>query len=144
MWEGEGYKKLEIYQLAHGLALEVHNLTLALPRWEMSEEGSQLRRSSKSVVAQIVEGYGLRIYKKDFLLYLHRAYASTLETIEHLELAYGTGSLKDESLYTRLVDQYSLLAKKLMRFIQAVVNGHDQPLWVKEGGLEYNTGPDQA
>ena len=144
MSEGEGYKKLEIYQLAHGLALEVHNLTLALPRWEMSEEGSQLRRSSKSVAAHIGEGYGLRIYKKDFLLYLHRAYASTLETIEHLELAYGTGSLKDESLYVRLVDQYSLLAKKLMRFIPAAVNGHDQPLWVREVDTEYDSGSDQA
>ena len=144
MWEGEGYKKLEIYQLAHGLALEVHNLTLALPRWEMSEEGSQLRRSSKSVVAQIVEGYGLRIYKKDFLLYLHRAYASTLETVEHLELVFKTGSLKDESLYTRLVNQYTLLAKKLMRFIQAVVSDHDRPLWVKEEDLKYDSGSDQA
>jgi len=144
MSEGEGYKKLEIYQLAHDLALEIHTLTLALPRWEMTEEGSQLRRSSKSVAAQIVEGYGLRIYKKDFLLYLHRAYASTIETVEHLELVCKTGSLKDEALYVKLFNQYTVLAKKLMRFIQAVANGHDKPLWVKEGDLEYNTGPDQA
>jgi four helix bundle protein len=144
MSEDEGYKKLGISQLAHDLAIEVHTMTLRLPRWEMSEEGSQRRRSSKSVAAQIVEGYGLRIYKKDFLLYLHRAYASTLEIVEHLELAYKTGSHKAESLHNRLVSEYSLLAKKLMRFIQAVTSGHDRPLWVMEEDEEYDSGPSQA
>jgi four helix bundle protein len=144
MSEDEGYKKPEIYQLAHDLALEVHTMTLRLPRWEMSEEGSQLRRSSKSVAGHIVEEYDLRIYKKDFLLYLHRAHASILETVEHLELAYKTGSHKDESLRHRLVSECSLVAKKLIRFIQAVTSGHHRPLWVREDDEEYDSGPGQA
>jgi four helix bundle protein len=142
--EDEGYKKFEMYQLAHDLAIEVHTMTLRLPRWEMSEEGSLLRRSSKAAAAQIVEGYGLGIYKKVCLLSLHRTYASTLETVEHLALVYKTGSHKDESRYNRLVSEYSLLAKKLMRFIQAVTDGHDRPLWVREGDEEYDSGPSQA
>jgi hypothetical protein len=39
-----GYKKLEIYDLAHSLALKVHKLTMSLPKFEMYEEGGQIRR----------------------------------------------------------------------------------------------------
>ncbi len=64
------YKDLEIYQLAHALAVECHKVSLRLPKFEMYEEGSQLRRSSKSVSTQIVEGFGRRRYKADFLCIL--------------------------------------------------------------------------
>jgi hypothetical protein len=57
------YRDLEIYQLAHALALRVHEMTLSLPKFELYEEGSQIRRSAKSAVANIVEGFGRRRYK---------------------------------------------------------------------------------
>ena len=38
----EGYKKLEIYQLAHRLAIDVHAMTMNLPKHELYEEGSQI------------------------------------------------------------------------------------------------------
>ncbi|MCZ6777265.1 MAG: four helix bundle protein [Ignavibacteria bacterium] len=79
-----GYKKLEVYQLAHRLAVEVHKMSLGLPKHELYEQGSQIRRSSKSVSAQIVEGFSLRKNKNEFLQYLNRAYASATETLEHL------------------------------------------------------------
>lgn len=60
-----GYKKLEVYKLAHVLAVKVHKMTLTLPKFEMYEEGSQVRRSSKSVSSQIVEGFALRKYKAE-------------------------------------------------------------------------------
>jgi len=44
------YKKFEIWQLSRELVIEIHKMTLSkLPKFEMYEEGSQLRRSSKSV-----------------------------------------------------------------------------------------------
>ena len=65
-----GYEDSKIYQLAKQMAVELHQLTLnELPKFEMYEQGAQIRRSSKSVVANFVEGYGRRMYKKeDFLL----------------------------------------------------------------------------
>jgi four helix bundle protein len=69
----EGHKKLQIYQEAHKLAIEVHNLTLKLPLFERFEEGSQIRRSAKSVASNIVEGYALRKYKNEFVHFLFRA-----------------------------------------------------------------------
>jgi four helix bundle protein len=50
--EEQGYKKLEVYQLAHKLAVEVHGMSMQLPKHEMYEQGSQIRRSSKSVSAR--------------------------------------------------------------------------------------------
>ena len=45
-------------------------MSLDLPKFEMFEEGSQIRRSSKSVRSNIVEGYGKRHYKNDFIRFL--------------------------------------------------------------------------
>ncbi|MFQ5855924.1 MAG: four helix bundle protein [Anaerolineae bacterium] len=66
----QSYRDLEIYQLAHKLAVEVHKMTLKLPRFEMYEEGRQIRKSSKSIPNTIVEGFGRRRYKGDFVRFL--------------------------------------------------------------------------
>ena len=80
------YKKLEVWQLARDLVIEIHKMTLSLPKFEMFEEGSQIRRSSKSVRSNIVEGYGRRNYKNDYLRFITYALASNDETIDHLKL----------------------------------------------------------
>ena len=55
------YKKLEIWPLARELVIDIHRMTLnKLPKFEMFEEGSQIRRSVKSVKSTIVEGHGRR------------------------------------------------------------------------------------
>jgi four helix bundle protein len=130
--EDKGHKKLEIYQLAHSLAVRAHKLTLSLPSFERYEEGSQLRRSSKSISANIVEGYALRRYKNEFMHYLFRAYGSAEESIEHLELLFETNSLTDEGLFKELHDGYNQLAGKLLRYLQAVDKEFDIPRFMKE------------
>jgi four helix bundle protein len=45
----KSYKDLEIYKLAYELAIKVHRFSLTLPKYELFEEGSQVRRSSKSI-----------------------------------------------------------------------------------------------
>lgn len=55
------YKNLEIWQLARELFIDIHKMTIAkLPKFEMFEEGSQIRKSIKSAKSTIVEGYGRR------------------------------------------------------------------------------------
>ncbi len=61
------YRDLDIYKKAHKLAVEIHQMSLGLPKFEMNEEGGQIRRSSKSVKSTIVEGFGRRRYKQDFI-----------------------------------------------------------------------------
>ena len=138
--EEQGYKKLEIYRMAHHLAVDIHRMTTALPRHELFEEGGQIRRSSKSVAAQIVEGYCLRNHKNEFLQYLNRAFASCHETVEHLELLYETGSLSDESLYKHLLEDYNRLCRMIYRFIAGVSAEHITPTFVREGSEESGEG----
>ena len=115
------YKNLEIWQEARKIAIEVHRMTLEkLPKFEMYEEGSQIRKSSKSVKSTIVEGYGRRKYKREYIRFLIFAIASNDETIDHLETLYETGSLKDRELYINLHDRIEILGKKLNNFIKAV------------------------
>ncbi len=114
------YGNSDIRKLASKAAVEIHKMSLfELPRFELYEEGSQIRRSSKSVVANIVEGYGRRRYKADFVRFLTCALASCDETRDHLEILRETGSLKNEDLYDRLDLQNDELGRKLNRFIQA-------------------------
>lgn len=62
------YKKLEIWQLADELVVLIHEMTLTkLPKFEMFEEGAQIRKSIKNVKATIVEGYGRKRYKAEFI-----------------------------------------------------------------------------
>jgi four helix bundle protein len=62
------YRDLEIWKLASEAAVGVHRMTLQeLPKFEMFEEGSQIRRSVKSIRSNIVEGYGRRRYKQEFI-----------------------------------------------------------------------------
>ena len=66
----ETYKDLEIYQISHQLGVDIHKFTLRLPKFEIYETGSQLRRASKSVSVNIVEGYCRRRYKAEFIRFL--------------------------------------------------------------------------
>ena len=88
----------------------------------MFEEGSQIRRSMKSVKSAIVEGYGRRRYKQEFILTF--AIASNDETIDHLETLFETGSLDDKNLYQSLHKRLNTLGKKLNQFIQSVEREH--------------------
>ena len=99
----------------------------SLPKFEMYEEGSQIRRSVKSTRSNIVEGYGRRRYKQDFIRFLTNALASNDESMDHLETLYETGSLKDEPLFLQLSEELNILGKMLNRFIQAVEQGHEYP-----------------
>lgn len=102
------YKKLDIWKRSRALVIEIRNMSLALPRFELYETGSQIRRSSKSVKANIVEGYGRRYYKNDFIRFIIYELASADETIDHLETLYETESLKDEVLFKDLLEQVNI------------------------------------
>ena len=119
------YKKLEIWQLAKNMTIEIHKMSLLLPKFEMYEEGSQIRRSSKSVRSNIVEGYGRRKYKNDFIRFLVYALSSNDETIDHLETLFETGSLKDQELFDSLHGDLELLAKKINKFTSSVTTQHN-------------------
>ena len=113
------YRDLDVYKISFDLFIRTHRFTLLLPKYEMFELGSQIRRSADSVNSNIVEGYGRRRYKNDYIKFLTYSHASNDETLNHLKKIY--------LLYPELTDavelakEYDLLGGKLNRFIAYVV-----------------------
>lgn len=114
----KSYKDLDIYTEACNLALKIHSLSLQLPAYELYEQGSQIRRSSKSIKDNIVEGYGRRRYKNDFIKFLVYAQASCDETTSQLEMISEI-HFKENPL-TELKESYNTLGKRINKFIQYV------------------------
>ena len=114
------YRDLEIYKLAFELAVRVHKATLKLPKFELFEQGSQIRRSSKSVKDQLAEGYGRRRYKAEyikFLIYSHSSCDETLSQLEMLNTLYP-----EMTEFSSLSDEYAVLGRKINSYIEYVDN----------------------
>lgn len=118
-----GYEDTELYKLAKQMAVEIHKITLNdLPKFEMYEQGSQIRRSSKSVVANFVEGYGRRQYKAEYIKFLTYALASCDETKAHLELLHETQSLSSER-FQYFYGNYRKIGAMLYNLRQSIIKG---------------------
>jgi four helix bundle protein len=116
----KSYRDLDIYNESKRLAIEIHNVSMTLPKFELYEEGSQVRRSSKSVTSMIVEGYGRRRYKADYIKHLIFAQAECDETMTHLDFLFETDSFKDELSYKKLKEEYDSLSRRINKFTQWV------------------------
>ncbi len=123
----KSYRDLEIYQEPKRLAIEIHKMTMTPPKFEMYEEGGQIRRSSKSVTSMIVEGYGRGRYKADFIKYLIYSQSECDETILHLDFLFETGSLKDTDKCKEMNKDYDSLSKRINKFTQWVEENWNEP-----------------
>lgn len=122
----KSYKDLEIYQLSFQLATELHDLSLKFPKFEVFEEGSQLRKSSKSIPATIAEGWGRRYYKNEFIRFLIYALASCDETVVHLDFVFGSRYIS-KGEHSEYSERYDVLGKKINRYLQMVMKDHLKP-----------------
>jgi four helix bundle protein len=113
-----GYKELEIYKLAYALAIKVHKATLNLPKFEIHEQGGQIRRSTKSIRDTIVEGYGRRMYKAEYIRFLIFAQASCDEATNQ---AIGIIDLYPElGEFTEIHSELDILGRKINNYIKYV------------------------
>ena len=115
-----GYKSLKVYKRAFQLALNVHKKTLNFPDFEKYELGSQLRRSSKSIAANIAEGYGRGInYKKELVKYLINALGSIDETKVHLDFSFKLNYILKDN-YSYYINEYDILGKQINKLIKVI------------------------
>ena len=108
---------LQIYQLAYKLMIEIHKVTLSFPKMEQyGGIADQLRRSSKSITANIVEGFGKqRFYRDEFKRMLVYSIGSCDETMLWIKTAKDLGYL-DFQTSTNYIKQYKILVKKISSF----------------------------
>jgi four helix bundle protein len=112
------YKELEIYKLAFKLSIQIHHVSLRLPKFELYEQGGQIRRSSKSVKDTIVEGFGRRKYKAEYIKFLTYSIASCDETINHI---ITIKELYPELLELKVLEsEYNKLGRMINNYIQYV------------------------
>ncbi len=90
-------KELRVYQLAFSLALEVHQVSLGFPKTEQYALADQVRRSSKSICANLAEGFDRQQYSKpEFRRFLMMASSSAAEVITWLDFAIALKYITNE------------------------------------------------
>ena len=74
------FTDLTVYQKAYEQSLEIHHQTMKYPQYEQYELGSQMRRASKGICANIAEGFGKQnVSKAEFKRFLLMAMGSADE-----------------------------------------------------------------
>ena len=111
------YRDLEAYQRARNLIVPVHELIERLPSTEKFSLCDQMRRASKSVVDNIVEGYSHKDTSAKMKAFWRISMGSANEMVEHLE---QTAMLKYTPTETvqPMIDEYTVVAKQLNKLIQ--------------------------
>ena len=120
----KGFEDPQAWQLARQLMIACHALADRMPTSERYDLVQQIRRSSKSVMANIAEGYG-RYHYLDSLRFFYFARGSLTETISHLITAH-------DLRYTD--DQQHHVMYDLGRETERTLNGYINFVWRQQQG----------
>lgn len=113
-----GHRDLKVYQLAYKLAMDIFHETKQFPKEERYSMTDQIRRSSRSVVANIAEGYRKRRYPNSFIAKLTGADGEATETQVWLDFARDCEYIS-HSRYDELIRGYEEVGKMLGSMIAA-------------------------
>ena len=112
-----GYKDLKVYQLAYQLAMELFEITKKFPMEERYSLTDQVRRSFRSIPANIAEAWKKRIYPKMFVSKIVDAAGEAGETEVWLDISKDSGYLSIEK-YEDLISAYDELNRMLFGMIE--------------------------
>ena len=107
----QGFKDLIVYQKAFTLSIKIFNLTKSFPKEELYSLVSQIRRSSRSVSANLAEAFRKRRYEKAFLSKLSDCEAEAAETQVWLEYSYECGYLSIDTFKNLFVEYDGIIGK---------------------------------
>jgi four helix bundle protein len=110
------FRELEVYQLAVESAMRIFEVSKLFPAEEKYSLTDQIRRSSRSVCANIAEGWRKRRYPNAFVSKLSDADAESAETQVWLEFAAKCGYV-DKGVTDRLVEDYDHIIGKLVNMV---------------------------
>ena len=112
----KSHRELKAYQKSFELAMVIFRETKSFPKDEVFSLTDQIRRSSRSVSANITEAWRKRRYEKSFIAKLSDADGEAGETQTWLEYGYQCGYLSKET-YQKLLNEYESLIGMLVRMI---------------------------
>jgi four helix bundle protein len=107
----QSYEDLDVYQRSLALVRPVHDMVKRVPAHEERDLVQQMRRASKSVPANIAEGFLKRRGAKDFKLYLAHALGSANEMLVHLRIAAELDYVPKEEIRV-LTERYDIIAAR--------------------------------
>ena len=108
---------LEVFNISYGLAMNIFNVSRSFPKAETYSLTDQITRSSRSITANIAEGWGKRIYENEFKKHLIYAMGSSEETKVWLLFSKDCGYLSDEAFDT-LNKKYDELGAKIYKLYE--------------------------
>jgi four helix bundle protein len=107
------FEDLEVFKRAYRVSLEIHRLSLSFPKVEQYALGDQVRRASKSICANIAEGFGKqRQSKNEFKRFLLMALGSSDEMRVWCRYCLDLEYI-DQKTWRRWRDEYHEIAKML-------------------------------
>ncbi len=134
----QGFVDLLAYQVALQMQQEVFELSRSFPREEMYSLTDQVRRSSRSIGAQIAEAWAKRRYEAHFISKLTDAGSECFETPHWIETARRCHYLTDEKA-AYFTAQYDRLGRLLAGMIAkaSAFCGKPSPRQIRETSAEY-------
>jgi len=108
----KSFRDLEVYKLSRELAKEIFQISKTFPKEETYSLIDQVRRSSRSVGAQIAEAWAKRRYEKHFTSKLTDSDGEQQETQHWLETVYDCNYI-DKSTLNNLLKRYASVGKML-------------------------------
>lgn len=111
------HNDLNVYQLSFAAGMEIFNLSKKFPKEEKYSLTDQIRRSSRSVSANIAEAWRKRRYEKAFVAKLSDSESEAAETQVWIEYALACDYL-DKSNYDALIDKYDHIIGMLVNMIR--------------------------
>lgn len=112
----QSHKDLDVFKMSFAVSMRIFELTKSFPKEECYSLTDQIRRSSRSVSANITEAWRRRRYEGSFLLRLSDAEAEAAETQTWLDYCKACGYL-DSEVAVELCREYDLILGKLVRMI---------------------------
>ena len=107
------FEDLEVFQRAYKLSLDIHQFTQTMPTTEQFDLASQVRRASKSICANLAEGFGKQSYSKaEFKRFIQMSIGSADEMRVWVRYCRDLG-YTDEATWQRWRDEYEAIAKML-------------------------------
>ena len=107
-----GFKSLKAYQLSYQLAMEIFIISKSFPKEETYSLTDQIRRSSRSVCANIAEAYRKRRYPKNFTSKISDADGEASETSVWIDIAKDCKYI-NEQVHKSLIIKYEEVGKML-------------------------------